>query len=338
MIRTAIIGYGRSGQFLHGPGLRGNSADYQVVAVTSRSADSLAKAKEDFQCSLYTDYHEMLREVDLDLVIVVTRNDQHARMACDVLLAGVSVVLTKPLGVNAEEVRAIYDVAEDVGKKVYPYFPAQFGSDYVRLKEIVDSGELGEIFAIHRSMYGFATRNDWQTQSEYGGGVLLNWGVHLIGPPLQLASGKPSRVFGSVKQLLNSGDCEDTFYSIVTLDNGVSVHSEWTYAPNGREHWFIQGTKGGVKVVNNVLDIYVGEPGCPEDPTVVSDMKSGNVQHRREEVDEHVFGDPVKIYSEIAADVLGKRDYEVTQQMALNVSDIIDAVKVSSEKGVIVEL
>ena len=338
MIRTAIIGYGRSGQFLHGPGILGNPSSYQMVAVTSQSANSLAKAEQDFGCSVYTDYQEMLGEEDLDLVVIVTRNDQHAEMACAVLSAGVSVVVTKPIGVNAEEVKEIYKLADRVGKKVYPYFPAQFGSDYVRLKEIVDSGELGEVFAIHRSMYGFATRNDWQTLSEYGGGVLLNWGVHLIDPPLQLVAGRPLRVYGSTQQLLNPGDCEDVFYAIIELEGGVRVHSEWTYSPNGREHWFIQGTKGSVKVKNNIIEIHTGQPSCPEDPTVVSDMESGHVQYRREEVGEHVFGDPVEVYSEIAGDFKGESDYRVSSEMAMCVSQIIDAVKESSDKGTVIEL
>ncbi|MEM9418594.1 MAG: Gfo/Idh/MocA family oxidoreductase [Planctomycetota bacterium] len=337
-IRTAIIGYGRSGQFLHAAGLKGNPDAYEVVAVSSRSQSSRDQAEKDFGCPTYADYQLMLRECEIDLVIIVTRNDQHCEMACDVLSAGCHTLVTKPLGINAAEVEKIYAAADRAGRKMFPYLPARWGTDYRRIQEIIDSGEIGQVFAIHRSAFGFATRNDWQTQSEFGGGIVLNWGVHLIDPPMLLAGGSPKHLFGACQQVLNPGDAEDIFYSIITMDNGTRVHSQWSFSPKGQPDWFVQGSGGCIVGHGDQLEITTGTPAQPDDPTKFKDMQGDGSQTRTETVGEHLFGDPVEIYHDVAADLQGQQPYPVSQEESSRLIAILDGIKQSHQQQTLVPL
>ncbi|MBB6431707.1 Gfo/Idh/MocA family protein [Algisphaera agarilytica] len=337
-IRTAIIGYGRSGQLLHAGGLRGNPESFDIKAIASRSAESRQKGEADFGCPTFADYREMLRQVELDLVVIVTRNDQHAEMACEALDAGCHVLVTKPLATNTQEVKEIYDAAQAAGKKVFPYLPARWGTDYRRLRDIVDSGEIGDVFAIHRSAFGFATRSDWQTQTEHGGGIVLNWGAHLIDPPMFLAGGAPKHVFGSCQQVLNPGDAEDVFYSILTMDNGVRVHSQWSFSPQNQPDWFVQGSGGCIIVNDDELVVYASTPEQPDDPTNFNDMKGEASQGRGEKLGEHLFGDPIEIYRDVADDLRGVRPYPVSDAESIRLIAILDGIKQSHQQQAVVPI
>ncbi|MGC6424850.1 MAG: Gfo/Idh/MocA family protein [Lentimonas sp.] len=336
-IKTAIIGYGRSGKFLHAAGLKGNTDAYEVVAVAGRTDKNLEQAKADFGCKTYKDYRVMLDEADLDLVIIVTRNAQHCEMACECLKAGAHVLVTKPLGINREEVETIYAVAKASSKKVFPFLPARWGTDYLRIKEIIDSGEIGEVFAIRRSVYGFATRDDWQTKTEFGGGIILNWAAHLIEPPMLLAGGKPKHLFGSCAQVLNGGDAEDIFYSIITMENGTRIHSEWSFAPKGLANWFVQGTKGCIIGNATELEIHSGEPTQPDDPTKFKDME-GSAKVRTEKVGDDIYGDPIDVYRDVAADLNGGDAYQVSQADAVRLIAAMEGIKQSQQNETLIQL
>src|SRR5450759_1885253 len=102
IIRTAILGYGRSGSTLHAGPIEKNKA-FHLTAVCDVDAAARQTAVARFGCRPYDDYRRMLKEEPLDLVVIVTRSDQHCPMACDCLAEGVNVLVTKPWAVNADE-------------------------------------------------------------------------------------------------------------------------------------------------------------------------------------------------------------------------------------------
>lgn len=336
-IRTAIIGYGRSGQLLHGTGLRAHDA-FKVVAVCDRADVCLNQAKEDFDCEVFTDYKEMLESVELDLAIIITRSDQHGYMAIDCLNAGAHVMVTKPMGVDAEEVRRIKAAAEANKRTAYPFMPSRWGSDFRRVSEIVQSGRIGEVFCVRRSVFGFATRDDWQTMKEFGGGILLNWGPHLIDIPVTVGGGKPVAVYGNCSQLLNGGDAEDNYFAVITLDNGVRVHSEWSFAPKGIPNWFVQGTRGCIIINDRDLELFSGEPSKPGDPTNVKAMEGEGQIHETEELGEHIYGDSVEVYGDLAKALQGWAEFPVSIDDALKIAVMIDAIKESQQTESVIRI
>lgn len=336
-IRTGIIGYGRTAQQLHAPGLKANPA-FSVRCAAVRSDENQAAAQRDFGCPVFSDYRQMLKEAELDLVVILTRSDQHAPMACDVLKHGAHVLVTKPLGINLAEVEEIYTAADVAGRKVFPFQPARWGSDFRKLGEIIRSGEIGKVFAIRRSVYGFATRDDWQTQTAAGGGIVLNWGGHLIEPPIRLAGGKPKHVFGSCAQVLNSGDAEDIFYAVVTMDSGVRVHAEWSFAPQNLPNWFVQGARGSIVVHGTEITVHAGDPAKPSDPTDHRAMTGGGLLARTETVADTLYGDTKEIYADVVRDLEGGKPYPVSRQDALELMTTMDAIKQSHAESKLIQI
>ncbi len=337
-IKTAILGYGRSGSTLHADPIE-RLEQFEMKAVCDIDQKALEKAKARFDLTAYTDYHKMIAEEPLDLIVIVTRSDQHKQMVIDCLKAGHNVLITKPWCRNADEAREMIAVAKETGKKLLPWLPARWGSDFLKLKDLIDSGVIGRVFQIRRRESGFSTRFDWQTETKYAGGMVLNWGAHLIEPPMFLAGGTVSHVYGNIKQILTPGDAEDNFIGILKMDNGTTVISEMaTMSLPDDYNWIIQGDKGTITVQETKVAIRKMTRQMNQDETsyankysleVVDDTADG--PHRI--TNGNRYGDAKVIYPEIGKAILGEEDYAVSLESALMLTKILDAIKTSSATG-----
>ncbi len=336
-IRTAILGYGRSGSTMHAGPIE-KIDGFDMAAVCDIDPKRREQAFERFGCTVYEDYHEMLKKEKLDLVCVITRNDQHCEMSCDCLKAGANVLVTKPWAANQGEAEHMVSIARKSGKKLLPWLPARWGSDLQRLKTLQQEDAIGNIFTIRRTVASFGTRCDWQTESKFAGGYLLNWGPHIVDPPILLAGGKVKNVFGRLKQTINPGDVEDLFIAIITMDNGVTVQVEYTISLAPMPSWIAQGDRGTITIDGKEMTIIKNEPANPEDPTQFTTMTANDNATIEETLGGNTYGDEYEIYKEIAAAVRGEQDFAVKPEDALELSRILDAIRTSSAEDQVVNL
>ena len=342
-IRTAILGYGRSGSTLHADPLERLDADFQVSAVCDIEAEARAKAGLRFGCAVYDDYRAMLARERLDLVVVVTRSDQHCAMTCDCLAAGVDVLVTKPWALDEAEARRMIDAARASGRRLMPWLPARWGCDLLRLKEIVASGAVGKVHLVRRTELTLGTRSDWQTQSRHGGGYLLNWGPHLVDQPVQLLGTRVRSVWGNMKQLINPGDAEDQFTAVLTMDDGALVMSEFGVGAAVLPTWVVQGDRGTIVVRDMALEVHraagrdgVGPGEFRSDPGIVVEQEDLCGSHMVTMANR--YGDAMVIYPHIARALRGEERYAVSVESALELTRVLDAVRRSAATAVVVPL
>jgi predicted dehydrogenase len=336
-LRTAIIGYGRNGSTMHA-GPLGKNPDFSLVAVCDIDPERRKLAADRFNCPVYEDYRELLKQEKLDLVVIVTRNDQHAAMACDCLRAGVHVLVTKPWAVNPDEARRMIAAARAAGRKLLPWLPARWGCDLLRLRALVASGALGKVFLVRRSVTSFGTRCDWQTEKKSGGGYVLNWGPHIVDPPVLLVGGKVKSVFARLRQVINPGDVEDLFLAVLTLEDGTLVQAEYTIGVDPFPAWVVQGDRGMATMNGRKLKVMTQTPAQPADPTRFSTMQAEPAGVQEETVEGATYGDEQEIYKEIAAALKGEKPYPVSVEDALQLSRVLEAIKVSSAENRVVIL
>jgi len=336
-IRIAVLGYGRSGSRLHADAIE-QSDDFEMVAACDIDPERCKQAAERFGCNTYDDYHAMLGSEKLDMVSIVTRSDQHCEMTCDCLAAGVNVLVTKPWAVNADEARKMVEAARASGKLLFPWLPARWGAGFLRLKELVAEKAIGDVFLVRRSVCSFGTRSDWQTERRYGGGYLLNWGPHIVDPPVLLMGGDVKSVYGRLRQTINPGDVEDLFMAVITLADGSLVQAEYTVSLEDLPGWLLQGTRGTIVVRGDRVKIYRKEPDRPRDPTQFATMKPGETEISEETLTGSVYGDANQVYAELAMAVRQERPFPVKPEDALQLSIILDAVRTSSAEDRVVSL
>ena len=337
-LRAAILGYGRSGGSMHAGAVEANPDDFEMAAICDIDPERAKLGAERFGCPAYDDYHAMLEKEELDLVCVITRSDQHCQMTCDCLAAGVNVLVTKPWAVSAAEAQRMVDAAAASGKQLLPWLPARWGSMLVRLQQLVAEKAIGDVFMVRRAATSFNTRCDWQTEKKCGGGYLLNWGPHIVDPPIVLMDSPVRSVYGRMKQTINPGDVEDVFLAVMTLANGAVVHAEYTIAIEDLPNWYLQGTRGTIVARGADLKIYKNTPEEPNDPTRFSTMKSEKEEVIEETVEGAAYGDSPQIYKEAAMSLRGERAFAVTPAHALELSRTLDAIRASSEEDRVVSL
>ncbi len=337
-IRAAILGYGRSGSSMHAGAIEHNADAFEMAAVCDIDPERRKEAAERFGCAVYEDYREMLSKEQLDVVCVITRSDQHCAMTCDCLAAGVNVLVTKPWAVSATEAERMVDAEKTSGKRLLPWLPARWGCDLRRLQELVAERAIGKAFLVRRAVCSFATRCDWQTERRFGGGYLLNWGAHIIDPPVVLMNSPVQSVYGRLKQTINPGDVEDMFLALLTLADGTMVQAEYAISVEDFPSWVVQGDRGTIVVRGDKLKVYKNRPNQPDDPTNYGSMGSNDEEVLEETLEGELYGDEKEIYAEIAQALRGEVPYAVPPADALQLSRVFDAVRVSHEENRVVTL
>ncbi len=162
-----------------------------VIAVADTNEEALKKAVKEFSIPYsFTDYHEMLKVDELDAVIVCVPPFAHEEMVLASLAAGKHVLSEKPIGITPESVQKMAKRAKKSGKILASCSSRfRFSPTVQKAKEIIDSGELGDIYHVYIS--GISRRNrpgldyhplaKWSLdKSKSGGGALLDWGIYDI--------------------------------------------------------------------------------------------------------------------------------------------------------------
>jgi len=190
-INLGIIGLGFIGKVHLKNCLNLKSA--RVVAVADISKKALKFAQELGVKQLFTDYHEVLEQPNVDAVVISLPTHLHAPCAIRAAEEGKHIFLEKPLARNPKEGKKIVSAATRYGVKLMVGYPLRFSSKFEALKEEIESGKLGDIQMVHAVNIGagpFFHRAEsvvprpvpewWFDKKLSGGGALLDLGSHMI--------------------------------------------------------------------------------------------------------------------------------------------------------------
>lgn len=150
-LKMIILGYGQRGN-IYGNYALAYPEKYEVVAVVDSNEERRALARERFNCPVFSDYKTMLdAHVQADFIAVATQDEQHEEHAIACMEQGYDLLLEKPISNSLEGCMHIYETACKYERKVIVCHVLRYSPFYKRVKEIVDSGELGDIITIHAS-------------------------------------------------------------------------------------------------------------------------------------------------------------------------------------------
>ena len=153
--RVALIGTGWWATTAHFPALLAHP-DAEIVGAADPRADVLAKAAEKYGVTnTYTDYREMLDKERLDGVVIATWHATHYEIARTCLEQGLHVMLEKPMVLNAKHARHLVELAQEQKRELIVGYPWHFSVRGLRAREVVQSGELGEVRYINSYFASF---------------------------------------------------------------------------------------------------------------------------------------------------------------------------------------
>jgi len=345
-LKIGIIGSGGIAQGCHMRGYASIPDLCEIVATCDVNEATAKAAAEKFGVSkTYTDYKEMLEKEKPDAVSVATPNKFHMQPTIDALNAGVNVLCEKPLGMNADECRAMCKAAKESGKILQVGLQSRFNGPSRWMKEYIDAGNVGDIYFARaqalrrRGVPGWGVFINKELQ---GGGPLIDIGVHILDLTLFLmgypkpvaASGKAWDDLGKNPALWNSwGDydrnkftVEDFAVGLIKFDNGAVVSLESSFMANGPDEFHTQlyGTKGGA-----IVEPYAGGNGALKIYTELDrqlmDIQPANIPHV-----ESAHVDEVKAFVEA---ILEGKPSPVPGENGLILNAVFDAIYKSSETG-----
>ena len=183
-IKIAIIGCGTIANSAHIPAYLKNE-NVEIKYFCDLIAEKAQACVEKYGCGkAVVDYHDFLNDPELDAVSVCTHNDFHSIISIDFMKAGKHVLCEKPAARILSEALKMQKVAHETGKILNIGVCNRFNTYVNKIKDIIDSGELGEVYHVyasfraHRSIPGLG--GDFTTKASSGGGALIDWGVHYL--------------------------------------------------------------------------------------------------------------------------------------------------------------
>jgi len=219
-------------------------AGVDVVGVVDIDAVRRSYAEED-GLVVYPDLEAALVDDSFDFVFVCTPNDSHRPIAEVSLRAGKHVICEKPAMMSAGELEGIVDLATAEGLIFAVHQNRRWDEDYLAMKSLYDDRTLGPVHFIETRIHGSrGIPGDWRREKSRGGGMLLDWGVHLLDRLLVMVDSKVVGVYGRLSYV-RGHDVEDGFSAYLTFANGVEALvdvSTTSYIPVPK--WRMQGRWG----------------------------------------------------------------------------------------------
>jgi scyllo-inositol 2-dehydrogenase (NADP+) len=325
----------------HGPGAPQPHARRGHVALPVCEVDPqrLQAAKDDFpDIETYGTLDELLKKSDVNLLVHITPHNLHFPLAMKCLKAGKHVITEKPFVITTAEADKLIAEAQKRKLMVTTYHNRHWDGHIVRMvNEVVNKGVIGEVFRVEAHMDAFGgyamPRDWWRTSKSISGGVLYDWGVHLIEYMLQLLPGaEATEVAGftktgywesqAPKKYPWKGDMnEDEAHAVVRFDNGAMMHlSISMLRSEPKPDWFLAavGTKGSYTV------------GWKQWKTRIANRKHELV----EKTGEHPKSDGGQIfYDNVAKALCGKEKLVITPQWARRPIHLLDLAGQSATKG-----
>lgn len=244
-IGFAVIGYGGMGSW-HAKKIRGEASGRAEVAGIYDVDPERRKAAEKDGFHSFASREELLADERIDLVTVATPNDLHKEIAISVMKAGKDVISEKPVAMNGEELEEMIACARETGRLFTVHQNRRWDEDYLTAKKILDDGTLGRVFRIESRVQGSrGIPGDWRNLPERGGGMVFDWGIHLLDQALMATL--PRRLVSVYAELTNvtNEKCDDGFRATLIFEDGLSFYVEVTTS-NFIElpRWYILGENG----------------------------------------------------------------------------------------------
>lgn len=180
-VKVGIIG-SRFEADIHAVAFQLMPEEAEVVAIASPTPGNAEKLARKYSIPrVFTDYREMLKEPDIEMVTITAPNYLHAQMTIDIAHAGKHVVCEKPLCMNLAEADEMIDTCRHQGVLLAYAEELFFTPKYVKAKEMADQGGFGKVYLVKQSEKHFGPHNDWFWDVNLsGGGALMDLGCHGI--------------------------------------------------------------------------------------------------------------------------------------------------------------
>ncbi len=278
IVKIGIIGCGGIANNKHMPSLA-KLPNVEMVAFCDVIPERAEAAKAKYgkpDARVYTDYKELLKEAEVEVVHVLTPNKSHADISVDALYAGKHVMCEKPMAKTAADAERMVEAAKATGKKLTIGYQHRQKPQSIYAKKYIDTGALGEIYyanclAIRRR--GTPNWGVFLNEEEQGGGPIIDIATHSLDLTLYLMNNyEPEMVIGKTHKRLEHPEAgniwgdngvsttplEEAACAFIRMKNGATIMLETSWALNTAEpvaegSCILCGSREGLQIKNDDL-------------------------------------------------------------------------------------
>ncbi len=342
--QCAIIGYGGMGGYHHNM-IRERLPEEFTVA----GAYDIRPERREFAASqgihVYETLEELLNDPTIDLVTIATPNNFHKSLSIACMEHGKNVVCEKPVTMNAGELEEILAVSNQTRRLFTVHQNRRWDKDFVIIKKIADDNLLGKPYAIESRVQGSKrSLEGWRGAAINGGGMVYDWGIHLLDQIIWLVPSPVTQVYAQLFQVF-SQEVDDNFKVLLRFENELSALVEIStncFIPQAR--WHMCCTDGTAVVEDwacNGRMVKLAddrELGWSDQIVYTEAGPTRTMAPRPRETTEElplpeVSTDWSNYYRNVLAAMDGKEELIVKPEEALRVMKVVDAIFESQRQG-----
>lgn len=244
---VAIVGYGGQGGWHAEQIMKSDVVALAGVYDIKPERNELARSKGIFA---YSSLNELLSDNKVDIVVIATPNDSHKELSIKALNAGKNVICEKPVMLSVSDLDDVIDVANKTRMHFTAHQNRRYDVDFLAMKKIINEGRLGDVISIESRVHGSrGIPSDWRGMKEYGGGMLYDWGVHLIDQITQLLPNEEIKKVFCTAQHTTNFDVDDGFKLTLIYKSNVTAYVEvGTLNFIAMPRFYLQCKKGSAKI------------------------------------------------------------------------------------------
>jgi predicted dehydrogenase len=339
-LRVGLLGYGFGGRFFHAP-LITSAPGCELIGVVTRSDERRAELARDHPGTAAYGSLAELAAAGAQAVAISTPAATHTELTREAIALGLPVVCDKPFALDAATARETVQAAERAQVLLTVYQNRRWDSDLRTLRTLLQEGRLGFVRRFESRFERFAP--DMGPPAS-GGGILLDFGTHLVDQAL-LLFGPARGVYAEMHMSDNEPGADDDFFAVLRHDGDVVSHlwGSWIQgAPGPRLR--VTGSAGTFVVAEadgQEAALVAGRSPVTEGPRWGAEPQEHWGWLRRGETSEQVPAQPGRwdtFYPAFAAAVSGEGEVPVGPWDAVAALEVIDAARSSAATRRVVEV
>jgi len=250
----------------------------ELICVCDLQRDKAKKIAEELSCEWTTEYDEMLRRDDIDVIGIFTPSGTHCDYAIKAIEAGKHVFVTKPMDIRVEKCDAAIEAAREADVILAVDFEERYRETNQKIKLALDNGRLGRLILCDLRMKWYRNQEyyeggyptGWRKSRETEGGSAANQGVHFI-DLIQWFMGHVKTVYGRSGTFAHEIETEDLSMALLTFESGAwgSIVTTTVSYPSLGTLIEITGDNGSIVWKDGKVLLYK----CKDDPESLDEFQ-----------------------------------------------------------------
>lgn len=222
--RFAVIGYGGMGSWHVNHALKSDVLELAGIWDIDEKKRELATSRGIFA---YSSLEALLNDESVELITIAIPNDVHLEVVEACLNAGKNVICEKPVALSSSDLETMIACAEKNKRVFTVHQNRRFDVDYLAMQHLADTGEIGKPIRIESRIHGSrGIPSDWRGEKEHGGGMILDWGIHLIDQLMLIYKNEVIDTINCTVTNITNKEVDDGFYLTITFKSGAVAFVE----------------------------------------------------------------------------------------------------------------